>query len=94
MSGIKILNKKMLNNLQATLTLRLGRKISQQETLDLCLRYAVKDFEDLVKFASNVPTLTPEIAEEIIALFEEDDSALYDINTKFPNPDDQEIHSL
>ncbi|MHA1649023.1 MAG: hypothetical protein ACTSYB_02425, partial [Candidatus Helarchaeota archaeon] len=78
----------------AKLTLRLGRKISQQETLDLYLRYAVKDFEDLVKFASNVPTLTPEIAEEIIALFEEDDGALYDTNTKFPNPDDQEIHSL
>jgi len=94
MSVIKIPNKKMLDNLQAKLTLRLGRKISQQETLDLCLRHAIKDFEDLVRLASNISTLTPEIAEEIIALFEEDDGSSYDLNAKFPNPDDQEIYSL
>ncbi|MHA1270504.1 MAG: hypothetical protein ACTSPY_12000 [Candidatus Helarchaeota archaeon] len=94
MTVIKILNKKILDDLQAKLILRLGRKISQQETLDLCLKHAVQDFEDLIKLASNEPTLTPEIAEEIIALFKEDDNTPYDIDGKFPNKNDQEIYNL
>ena len=73
MAVIKISDKKILDNLQAKLILRLGRKISQQETLDLCLKHVGKDFEELVALASNEPTLTPRTAEEIIALFEDDD---------------------
>ncbi|MHA1360631.1 MAG: hypothetical protein ACTSQI_21880 [Candidatus Helarchaeota archaeon] len=94
MAVIKISDKKKLDDLQAKLILRLGRKISQQETLDLCLKHAMKDFEDLIRLASNTPTLTPKIAEEIIAFFEEDDGAPYDLNASFPNPDDQDIYSL
>ena len=51
MAVIKISDKKILDNLQAKLILRLGRKISQQETLDLCLKHAGKDFEELVTFS-------------------------------------------
>jgi len=94
MAVIKISDKKLIDDLQAKLILRLGRKISQQETLDLCLKNAIKNFDELIVLASNEPSLTPENAEEIIALFEEDDGAPYDIDANFPNQDDKEIYSL
>ncbi len=94
MGVIKISDKKLIDDLQAKLILRLGRKISQQETLDLCLKNAIKNFDELVALASNEPILTAEIAEEIIAFFEEDDGSPYDLNANFPNRDDQEIYSL
>jgi hypothetical protein len=94
MAVIKISDKKLIDDLQAKLILRLGRKISQQETLDLCLKNALKNFDELIALASNEPTLTPENAEEIIALFEEDDGTPYDLSADFPNRDDQEIYSL
>jgi hypothetical protein len=94
MAVIKISDKKIIDDIQAKLILRLGRKISLQETLDLCLKNALKNFDELIALASNEPTLTPENAEEIIALFEEDDGAPYDLNAKFSSRDDQEIYSL
>jgi len=94
MAVIKISDKKLIDDLQAKLILRLGRKISQQETLDLCLKNALKNFDELVALASNEPTLTPDNAEEIITFFEEDDGAPYDLGANFPNQDDQEIYSL
>ena len=94
MAVIKISDKKLIDDLQAKLILRLGRKISQQETLDLCLKNSMKNFDELIVLASSEPSLTPENAEEIIALFEEDDRAPYDLEANFPNRDDQEIYSL
>nr|MDO8115934.1 hypothetical protein [Candidatus Sigynarchaeota archaeon] len=66
MAVIKISNKKLVDDLQARLILRLGRKISQQETLDLCLEYANSKFDDILRIASSMPVLTPEIAERFI----------------------------
>ena len=40
MSIVKIKNKKALEQLQAKLTLRLGRRPTQQETLDYCVMLA------------------------------------------------------
>ncbi|MHA1695055.1 MAG: hypothetical protein ACTSXT_16795 [Candidatus Helarchaeota archaeon] len=65
-----------------------------QEILDLCLKHAMNDFEELVRLASNEPVLTPEIAEEIIAFFENAEGIPYDLDAKFPNKDDQDIYSL
>lgn len=93
MAVIKISDKKLIDDLQAKLILRLGRKISQQETLDLCLKNSMKNFDELIVLASSEPSLTPENAEEIIALFEEEDGAPYDLEANFPNRDDKEIYS-
>ncbi|KKL82085.1 hypothetical protein LCGC14_1988290 [marine sediment metagenome] len=48
MSIVKIKNKKGLEQLQAKLTLRLGRKSTQQETLDYCLILANQKFEVII----------------------------------------------
>ena len=56
----------MIDNLQAKLILRIGRKITQQETLDLCLEYANAHFEDIFLMTNSEPTLTPEKAKNII----------------------------
>ncbi|MHA1232755.1 MAG: hypothetical protein ACTSRP_20340 [Candidatus Helarchaeota archaeon] len=94
MGIVKISNRKILDDLQAKLILRLGRKISLQETLDLCFKHAMNDFEELVKLASNAPALTPEVAEEIIAFFEDAEGIPYDLGAEFKNKDDQDIYSL
>ncbi len=56
---VKIKNKKALEQLQAKLTMRMGRKITQQETLDYCIILADRNIDKLVQLAENIPTLTP-----------------------------------
>ena len=84
----------MIDDLQSKLILRLGRKISQQETLDLCMLYANKNFEDILSLASDVPSLSPAKAEEIIQQFEEFKGTPYNKKAKFPHSEDEEIYSL
>ncbi len=45
MSIVKIKNKKALEQLQAKLTLRLGRKPTQQETFDYCANLVNSELE-------------------------------------------------
>ena len=94
MGVIKISNKKTIDDLQARLILRLGRKITQQETLDLCILYATRNFEDIVVMASSTPSLSPEKAREIINCFKKFKDTPYDKNAKFPRSEDEEIYSL
>ena len=49
MSIVKISNKKSLEQLQAKLPLRLGRKPTQQDTLDYCLILANQNFEEIIQ---------------------------------------------
>ena len=66
MSIVKIRNKRALEDLQAKLTLRIGRKPTQQETLDYCVILANRYFESLVELAANLPILTNDRANRII----------------------------
>ncbi len=94
MGVIKITNKQVLDDLQARLILRLGRKISRHETLDLCLDYATENFEDILRRASSVPILTPAIADKIIHTFEKYADTPYNPEAKFESGVDDEIYSL
>jgi len=94
MGVIKISNKKIIDDLQAKLTLRLGRKITQQETLDLCLLYATRNFEDILALAASTPSLTPEKAKAIIKRFQKFKDIPYNPKSKFPRVEDEEIYNL
>jgi hypothetical protein len=48
MSVVKIYNKNRLDRLVAKLTLRLGRKPTQQEVVDLCIELGENHFESLI----------------------------------------------
>lgn len=94
MAVIKISDKKALDELHARLILQLGRKITLQETIDLCVQYATSNFEEVLVIASSTPRLTEDLAKEIIADFEQFKNTPYDRNAKFPRKDDEEIYSL
>lgn len=94
MTVVKVSNKKAIENLQAKLMLRLGRKMSQQEILDLCIEVADAHFEDILARAGAIPVLTPEIAEEIIAEFEKFKDTVYDTEASFPSKEDEDIYSI
>ena len=94
MAVIKISDKKALDELHARLILQLGRKITLQETIDLCVQYAISNFEDLLTIASSIPRLTEKLAQEIIADFEQFKGTPYDKDAQFPREEDKEIYSL
>ncbi len=92
MTVVKVKNKAEIDKLQATLTLKLGRKISQQETLELCVKLGKKNVERLIQLASSQPMLTPEIAEQIIQDFEQFSGSHYDVNAKFASDIDNDAY--
>ncbi len=94
MSVVKIKNKKALEQLQAKLTLRLGRKPTQQKTLDYCVMLANQYFEQLVQLVSQMPILTPEKVKRIIETTERLANEPYDPNAKFDNIDDNDIYGI
>ena len=93
MAVIKITNKFSIDELQSKLILRLGRKITQQETLDLCIQYANHHLEDIVALAAVHPTLSPEKANQILNRIENYKDTYYDENESFSNPEDEEIYN-
>ena len=93
MSVIKISNKYAIDELQAKLILRLGRKISQQETLDLCIQFATQHFEEILSGASSIPMLSPEKVEKIIKRAEKYKDTYYNEKESFSNPEDEDIYS-
>jgi len=93
MAVIKISNKQHIDELQAKLILRLGRKISQQETLDLCVQFANQHFEEILSIASSIPMLSPEKAVQIIKRAEKYKDTYYNEQVSFANPEDEDIYS-
>ena len=93
MAVIKITDKKALDELHARLILQLGRKITQQETIDLCVQYATSNFEEILAIASSVPRLSPELAKEIIEEFEQFKETPYEKKASFPREEDKEIYT-
>lgn len=71
MSIVKITKKKKLDTLLAKLTLRLGRRPTQQEVLDLCVELGEEHFEELIRKINPSPTLDDAKIKRIIASREE-----------------------
>ena len=93
MSIVKIQNKKVLEQLQAKLTLRLGRKPTQKEILDYCLILANDNFEKLVELVSNMPILSLEKSEQIIEARNKLNNVIYNEEASFGSRDDEDIYN-
>ncbi len=93
MSVVKIKNKKSLEQLQAKLTLRLGRKPTQQETLDYCLILANQNFEKVIEIAMQLPMLNSKRVQEIIEKRNSLDDIPYNSNIQFDSENDTDIYN-
>jgi len=61
------MNKKnLLEKLQAEITLRLGKKISQQEILDKSIEYVYNHLDNFILESLDSPKITDELIERII----------------------------
>ncbi|MHA1312624.1 MAG: hypothetical protein ACTSSI_01925 [Candidatus Helarchaeota archaeon] len=71
MSVVKITKKKNLEKLLARITLRLGRKPTQQEVLDYCVELGEEHIEELIQKISPGPILDDEKIDRIVNLRKE-----------------------
>ena len=65
MANVKLSEKKRLERLQAQIIIITGQKITQQELLDKCIRFAENRFQDFIKREISTPVLTQDIIEKI-----------------------------
>lgn len=68
MHVVKLPNRENLDRIIAKLTLRLGRKVSQQDVLNACLKISSNHLDELEQYFSNRPQLTIKQVEEILKL--------------------------
>jgi len=92
MSIVKIQNKKALEQLQARLTLRIGRKTTQQEILDYCVMLANQNLDKLVELATQTPILNQEKVKKILDRIKNLKNETYDESAKFENSEDNDIY--
>ncbi len=85
MSTVKIRNKNRLDKLLAKLTLRLGRKPSQQKVVDLCIELGENHFESLVSKLHPIPVFDKEKLAKIQNVSQE----LKDVPWDLDNQKDQ-----
>ena len=65
MANVKLNNKILLEKLQAEITLKLGKKISQQDLLDKSIEFAYKRFDEFVSEHIVHPPITDELIKRI-----------------------------
>ena len=94
MAVIKTTNKEIIDQLQAKLTLEIGRRFTQQEIVDLCIEFAQENFEELINRASNMPRLTPQLADLILKQIDKLDEVPYDLSLSAASEIDKDIYSL
>jgi len=94
MAVIKTTNKDIIDQLQAKLTLQIGRRFTQQEIVDLCIEFAQENLEELINRASNIPRLTPQLADQILKQIDELDEVPYDLSLSSANEFDKDIYSV
>ena len=94
MAVIKTTNKEIIDQLQAKLTLQIGRRFTQQEIVDLCIEFAQENFEELINRASNIPRLTPQLAKQILKQIDTLDEVPYDLSLSSANEIDKDIYSI
>ena len=66
MSVVKISNKQYLDELIAKITLRLGRKPTQQEILDHCVRLGQDHFDELIQRINPIPIFDDKKLQDIM----------------------------
>ena len=93
MSIVKISNKEALEKLQAKLTLRLGRKLTQQETLDICIKSGLDNTDILLQYIEDTPIVNKEKITAILKARDELANIPYDIESNELSEDDKDIYS-
>jgi len=66
MPVVKIKNKKLLEEIQAKLTLELGKKFSQQEILDKSMKYLSENLDRFIEDAFPFIEISPQRLKEIM----------------------------
>ncbi len=94
MAVIKTTNKDIIDQLQAKLTLQIGKRFTQQEIVDLCIEFAQENIEELINRASNIPRLTPQLADQILKQIDELEEVPYDLSLSTANEIDKDIYSV
>ncbi|MFX1254347.1 MAG: hypothetical protein ACFFCZ_22235 [Promethearchaeota archaeon] len=92
MSVVKIGNKKSLEELQAILTLRLGKKPTQQEVLDYCVQLGLENLDMLANLFQKKPVLDAEKVKRILERRESRASIPYSTEDDLMSPDDSDIY--
>ncbi|MHA1349803.1 MAG: hypothetical protein ACTSSC_12800 [Promethearchaeota archaeon] len=88
MANVKLNNKSLLEKLQAEITLKLGKKMSQQELLDKSIEFTYNRLDEF--FIENIdkPTLTNDFIESLKE--SASDAPLYHLDKS----DDELIYNL
>lgn len=73
MAVVKLKDKGELDKLVASLTLRLGHKVSQQDVLDACIRISSNRMEELEQFFSPKQNLTKQRIKQILKMADDFD---------------------
>ena len=94
MAVIKTTNKEIIDQLQAKLTLQIGKRFTQQEIVDLCIEFAQENLEELINRASNIPRLTPQLADQILKQIDELSEVPYDLSLTSASEIDKDIYSF
>ncbi len=91
MSIVKIGDKKLLEQLQARLTMRLGKRPTQQEVLDLCVKLGLSQLDLLAELVEKHPILDEKKVQRILERRESRAQISYD--TESLSQDDSDIYS-
>ena len=91
MSIVKIGDKKLLEQLQARLTMRLGKRPTQQEVLDLCVKLGLSQLDLLAELVEKHPILDEKKVQRILERRASRSQIPYD--TESLSPDDLDIYS-
>jgi len=67
MANVKLTEKRLLEKIQAKLVLLRGKKISQQEILDKCIKFSDHNFEQFIKDEFDSPKITKELIYNIVS---------------------------
>ena len=65
MANVKLNNKSLLEKLQAEITLKLGKKMSQQDVLDKSIEFTYERLDEFILENTDHPALTKDLIERI-----------------------------
>ena len=65
MANVKLNNKSLLEKLQAEITLKLGKKMSQQDVLDKSIEFTYERLDEFILEITDHPVLTKDLIERI-----------------------------
>lgn len=92
MSIVKIGDKKLLEQLQARLTMRLGKRPTQQEVLDLCVKLGLSQLDLLAELLEKHPILDEKKVQKILERRESRSKIPYATTTDILTQDDSDIY--